>query len=400
MDWLSIVLGLIFTCVFYMLAPFIYKISAKAPIDSKKANRFALWNSVILFFVFFIATIIIMGDELNTIKGLSAGPAIIYYWINAAYLKHQPKNKQQNGNPSDAVPPPIYQSQNKEGITTPMQAQSAIPNIPLKHVIMKRSDAALPEPDLTDDNETLLQKAFDFLRAEQWQSAYDYSEAVLERDYAQAQAYICELLAELRLKEEAMLGTLERDLTDYEKFRIALRSADDEYRQTLESYMASNAALSKQRQSAAIYRTGIARKNAAKTINDFLRAAEVFEAIKDFPDAQAQATECRSLAAGFTERQKQKREAAQLHDIKNTRRFILCCGFIEHRTVCHPSGNHLQGSQRFACRGRCRAGRRNLRENRVVRRLLRAGNELRRGTENKCAVSGSDHGVRCHAAEI
>lgn len=327
MDPITVIIAIVATFFCYMVAPFLYKVSHTGTIDAKQANRFAIVNSVVVFLILLLILAAIDASGLIAVKYISVGPAFLYYLINQAYLKHQPKNKQQNGNPSDAVPPPIYQPQNKDSITTSMQAQSQIPIMPLRHVVMKRSDAALPAQDLEEDNETLLQKAFDFLRAEQWQSAFDYSETVLERDYSESRAYICELLAELQLKEEVKLGTLERDPNDFEKFRFALRSADAEYRQTLENYAASAVALSKQKRSEAIYRTGVVRKNAAKTEADFLRAAEVFETIEEFSDAQAQAKECRNRAHDIQQAAKEKREQAVLMD-KKTTKILLGVGLF------------------------------------------------------------------------
>ncbi|MFA0814449.1 MAG: hypothetical protein ACC608_01525 [Anaerofustis sp.] len=325
MDPITVIIAIVVTFFCYMVVPFLYKISHTGTIDAKQANRFAIVNSVVVFLILLLILAAIDASGLATVKYISVGPAFLYYLINQAYLKHQAKSKQQGESQIPNVPPPVYQPQNKESMTAPMQAPK--PNAPLYHAVMKRSDEALPAQDLEDDNETLLQKAFNFLRAEQWQSAFDYSETVLERDYSEARAYICELLAELRLKEETMLGTLERDPNDFEKFRFALRSADDGYRQTLENYAASAIALSKQKRSEAIYRTGVARKNAARTEADFLRAAEVFETIEEFSDAQAQATECRNRAHDIQQAAKEKREQAVLRD-KKTAKILLGVGLF------------------------------------------------------------------------
>jgi glycerol uptake facilitator-like aquaporin len=128
MDPITVIIAIVVTFFCYMVVPFLYKISHTGTIDAKQANRFAIVNSVVVFLILLLILAAIDTSGLVTVKYISVGPAFLYYLINQAYLKHQPKSKQQGESQIPNVPPPVYQPQNKENMTAPMQAPK--PNAP------------------------------------------------------------------------------------------------------------------------------------------------------------------------------------------------------------------------------------------------------------------------------
>lgn len=73
----GILISLVLTVVCYMAYPFIQTKFLNKKYTKETCNKMAIWNSVIVGFVFMIITISI--DQNAT---WSAGPAFLYYWIN------------------------------------------------------------------------------------------------------------------------------------------------------------------------------------------------------------------------------------------------------------------------------------------------------------------------------
>jgi hypothetical protein len=80
MNFGTLLLGLLLTAIVYMAIPVIMLFRNDGKFDKKKAKKIALWNSIILGGIFLIITA-------STGSGAwSAGPALLYYWINSAIL--------------------------------------------------------------------------------------------------------------------------------------------------------------------------------------------------------------------------------------------------------------------------------------------------------------------------
>lgn len=88
-NFFNIFFMFILTAISYMIFPIIRLIINKGKFNNKKAQKIALYNSIIVCVIFFIATISMKeGFFWKPI------PAILYYWINRAILQeHKAKNK-------------------------------------------------------------------------------------------------------------------------------------------------------------------------------------------------------------------------------------------------------------------------------------------------------------------
>lgn len=81
---MGIVGGLIITAIAYMAVPMIMLASNGGKFPKKKANKIALWNSIIVGILFLIITI-----SLEATAGWTAAPAILYYCINFAIISEK-----------------------------------------------------------------------------------------------------------------------------------------------------------------------------------------------------------------------------------------------------------------------------------------------------------------------
>ncbi len=83
-----IMVGLIITGCAYLIFPICYR-CANGKVNSKLANKIAIWNSVVVILIFCILRSAI--TLFQTFFG-SFGPAILYYFINKAILSEKAKN--------------------------------------------------------------------------------------------------------------------------------------------------------------------------------------------------------------------------------------------------------------------------------------------------------------------
>ena len=89
-NWFGLVIGILITCLSYMLIPVILKLK-NGSYDESKAKKIALWNSIIVGGIYMILTIELMG----TSSAWNAGPAFLYYGINFSLLKSRNKEKKE-----------------------------------------------------------------------------------------------------------------------------------------------------------------------------------------------------------------------------------------------------------------------------------------------------------------
>lgn len=154
--------------------------------------------------------------------------------------------------------------------------------------------------DSTAGTAALIKRAFLFLEDGDWDSADDYCEKVLDIDPECAKAYVGKMLAELELHKEADLieykdASVITENTDYQK---ACRFADDKYRAVLEGYVTENIKKKELQKKEAVYKTAMDYITVAQTSKSkdyyeiYLRAAEQFEKIPGYKDADEKRAEC------------------------------------------------------------------------------------------------------------
>ncbi len=82
MNFIPIVSGVLITMISYMAFPSIRMLINRGKFAPKRAQRIALWNSIVIGLIFCVLTTELSNGNLTW----NAAPAVLYYWINKAVL--------------------------------------------------------------------------------------------------------------------------------------------------------------------------------------------------------------------------------------------------------------------------------------------------------------------------
>ena len=167
----------------------------------------------------------------------------------------------------------------------------------------------------------LLDRAFMFLEDGDWQSAGEYSEKVLDSDPRNATAYLGKLMAELHVRKRDDLSKAEPFDANVNYQKI-LRFGDNQLLAELNDYLSCIADRkeaerieNENQRINNVYLSAKKQMSIANTESQFVSAAEMFESISSFNDANELATECREKAlvcAKQEEKQKEKRKKKRI----------------------------------------------------------------------------------------
>ena len=138
----------------------------------------------------------------------------------------------------------------------------------------------------------LLDRAFMFLEDGDWQSANEYCERVLDSDPRNAQAYLGKLMAELHVRKQAQLADCAEPFDGSSSFQKAVRFADAELAAALNGYIDHINERNEKDRKTGIYNSAFNDMNSASTEDGFKAAAEKFESIPGFKDADEQRQQC------------------------------------------------------------------------------------------------------------
>lgn len=103
---------------------------------------------------------------------------------------------------------------------------------PVKETVVVRQTSA-PQSATVD---SLLKRVWMYLEDGEWDNATNYCNRILDIDPENAEPYVGLLMAELRVKEEKNLGTLENDFGGNKNYAKVLRFASPDRRTVLEQY--------------------------------------------------------------------------------------------------------------------------------------------------------------------
>ncbi|MBR6694720.1 MAG: leucine-rich repeat protein [Clostridia bacterium] len=142
----------------------------------------------------------------------------------------------------------------------------------------------------------LLDRAFLFLEDGDFASAEEYSEKVLDMEPRNAEAYVCKLLVELRVKKREQLADCKTSFENNGNYQKALRFGDDELISTLRGYINKINERAEIERLDVLYLNAVTVLNGATTKADFEKAAAAFAAIGEYKDAPTRAKECEKLA--------------------------------------------------------------------------------------------------------
>ena len=144
----------------------------------------------------------------------------------------------------------------------------------------------------TTNTAPLLKRAFMFLEDEDWTSANDYCEKVLDIDPECAMAYLGKLLAELQVKEQELLKNKALPFDGSNNYQKALRFADENLKTELIGYIDYINDRNENARLDGIYKTAKNSMFNATTEIEYKKAAEIFESVSQYLDSADLAQEC------------------------------------------------------------------------------------------------------------
>lgn len=142
----------------------------------------------------------------------------------------------------------------------------------------------------------LLERVFLFLEDEDWESANDYCEKVLDQDPKNATAYLGKLMADLRVNVRTNLSNEEEPFDSNPNYNKLIRFASDDLKTEIEGYIEAITSRIAEAELVSEYNSAkLAMKN-AKNKQQFLSAAESFKKLSDYKDSKALFDTCMQKA--------------------------------------------------------------------------------------------------------
>ncbi len=142
----------------------------------------------------------------------------------------------------------------------------------------------------------LLKRAFMFLEDGDWNSANEYCEKVLDIDPENASAYLGKLMGELQVRRQEALKEQTEPFDNSNNYQKAIRFADDTLKAELIGYIEHIHARNENAHLEKIYTEAVTLMNNAYLASTLEKAANDFDTIANYKDAQALADQCRAKA--------------------------------------------------------------------------------------------------------
>ena len=142
----------------------------------------------------------------------------------------------------------------------------------------------------------LLKRAFMFLEDEDWKSANEYCEKVLDINPECAMAYLGKLLSELRVRNQKSLGDQAEPFDGNNNYQKAIRFADENLKTELVGYIDYINDRNENTRLDGIYNRAQKAMSAANTENIFKEVADLFETISGYKDSDELCKKCRERA--------------------------------------------------------------------------------------------------------
>lgn len=141
----------------------------------------------------------------------------------------------------------------------------------------------------------LIKRVFMFLEDSKWSEANEYCEKVLDVDPECAEAYLGKLLAELKVQRKTSLEFYSRPFDHTDNYNKIVRFGSDSLVSELKQYNVTIRERNEENRKAGIYNTGADLAN-HQTPEKQIEAAEEFEKVPGYRDADTRAKNCRHHA--------------------------------------------------------------------------------------------------------
>ena len=160
-----------------------------------------------------------------------------------------------------------------------------------------QSDGPRPEKKTSSgggsaNTEALLKRAYMFLEDGDFKEADRYCERVLDQDPENARAYLGKLMAELQVRNQEDLADCEQPFDDRNNYKKAVRFADEKLARELEGYVVHINERNENARLQEIYDGAVYRMQNAINEGTYRVAADIFETIPGFLDADELAQTC------------------------------------------------------------------------------------------------------------
>ena len=181
----------------------------------------------------------------------------------------------------------------------------------------------------------LLKRAFMFLEDEDWTSANEYCEKVLDMDPECAMAYLGKLMAELKVAKQDELKNCAEPFNGKINYQKALRFGDNTLKATLEGYIGSINTRNEETRKNNIYKVATELINqVGADASKYEEASKLFASVAGWKDADKLKEECTQRAITLKkeeEHEKVKREQAsaeRMERIGKTMTIFVCVAVI------------------------------------------------------------------------
>lgn len=191
----------------------------------------------------------------------------------------------------------------------------------IKKVIVKNEHNAVKGTVITDsvsNFSTLLKRAFMFLEYGDWKSADEYAERVLDQEPECADAYLCKLMAELKVTKKENLKNCEKPFDQDGNYQITLRFADDTLKDFLTDAINHIKLRNEQEYIEQLYNAALIKMENANNENAYLLAARLFRDIITYKNSNELADECTKKAEEARQKgEKEKQKCIEIAKIGN-----------------------------------------------------------------------------------
>ena len=177
----------------------------------------------------------------------------------------------------------------------------------------------------------LLKRAFMFLEDGEFARADEFCEQVLNQDPENAEAYLGKLMAELRIFKREDLRDQQTSFDNSRNFQKVVKFGDGVLVAELRGYIDYINERNEKTRLMGIFTNGLQKMNIARTEEEYKEAAQIFNSINTFKDANEKAVECIKTANEIAEKEKlerqRKEEEEQRIDYEYKRNLLILAIF-------------------------------------------------------------------------
>ena len=157
---------------------------------------------------------------------------------------------------------------------------------------------------------SLLKRAYIMIEDSEWQKADELLERVLDQNPECAEAYLGKLMIDLKVNKRENLATLDKLFEDNNNYQKIMRYCDDALRDEVNGYINAITETINNKK----YTNALEQMKQAKTSNDILIAAGLFDEIKDYRDSGSLAKECWKKKEHYQEEEEEELERQRMKE--------------------------------------------------------------------------------------